>query len=124
MATSCPRPRCLSPWCGLQMSAEEWYWLLIQQCEVRGHSTAVSELCSSPAIPDFGLVFAVICPCHLKEVRREQYSQGCVTSDVPPPLEMQVMNLKAKWQLRWVWAWSEHLVPTKERCWVRPQLTA
>ena len=27
--------------------------------------------------------------CHLKEVRREQYSQGRITSDVPAPLEIQ-----------------------------------
>ena len=55
--------------------------LLTQQCEMSGHSIAVSELCSSPAIPNNGLVLAVIYPCHLKEVCREQFSQGLVTSD-------------------------------------------
>ena len=32
------------------------------------------------------------CPCHLKEVRREQYSQGRITSDVPAPLEIQAVR--------------------------------
>ena len=30
--------------------------------------------------------------CHLKEVRREQYSQGRITSDVPAPLEIQAVR--------------------------------
>ena len=30
--------------------------------------------------------------CHLKEVRREQYSQGRITSDVPAPLEIQAIR--------------------------------
>eukprot|EP00891_Asterochloris_glomerata_P002039 jgi/Astpho2/2039/fgenesh1_pg.00038_%23_133_t len=30
--------------------------------------------------------------CHLKEVRREQYSQGRITSDVPAPLEVQAVR--------------------------------
>eukprot|EP00891_Asterochloris_glomerata_P009612 jgi/Astpho2/9612/Aster-03884 len=30
--------------------------------------------------------------CHLKEVRREQYSEGRITSDVPAPLEIQAVR--------------------------------
>ena len=30
--------------------------------------------------------------CHLKEVRREQYSQARITSDVPAPLEIQAVR--------------------------------
>ena len=30
--------------------------------------------------------------CHLKEVRREQYSQGRIASDVPAPLEIQAIR--------------------------------
>eukprot|EP00891_Asterochloris_glomerata_P008678 jgi/Astpho2/8678/Aster-05248 len=30
--------------------------------------------------------------CHLKEVRREQYAQGRITSDVPAPLEIQAVR--------------------------------
>eukprot|EP00891_Asterochloris_glomerata_P008665 jgi/Astpho2/8665/Aster-08296 len=34
--------------------------------------------------------------CHLKEVRREQYSQGCITSDVPAPLDLQTCSVHAE----------------------------
>ena len=30
--------------------------------------------------------------CHLKEVRREQYSEGRITSDVPAPLDIQAVR--------------------------------
>ena len=63
--------------------------------------------------------------CHLMEVRREQYSQGRITSDVPAPPEIQAVKdfvhvarrcrlrtSTRKWQLRWVWAWSERVVQT------------
>ena len=30
--------------------------------------------------------------CHLKEVRRERYTQGRITSDVPAPLETQAVK--------------------------------
>ena len=42
--------------------------------------------------PTFGLVHAIDYLCHLKEVRREQYSQGRITSDVPAPLEIQAVR--------------------------------
>ena len=32
------------------------------------------------------------CLCHLEDVRREQFSQGRITSDVPAPLEMQAVK--------------------------------
>ena len=66
--------------------------------------------------------------CHLKEVRREQYSQGRITSDVPAPLEiqairdlvsargkeMQAENLDAQVAAQvCVWTWSGHVVQTK-----------
>ena len=61
MATSCLRPRLLSSRSDLQMrQCSKWCSLLSQQCGVRGHSSAVSELRSCPALPNFGLVYAVI----------------------------------------------------------------
>ena len=54
MATSCLRPRLLKSRCGSQM--RNGAQLLVQRCEVRGHSTAASELPS----PNLGLVCAVI----------------------------------------------------------------
>ena len=59
---------------------------------MRGHSTAVSELHSRFCPPQ---LWPGVCSdylCHLKEVRREQYSQGRITSDVPAPLEIQAIR--------------------------------
>ena len=59
---------------------------------MRGPSSAVPELCSCPALPN---LFPGACSdylSHLKEVRREQYSQGRITSDVPAPLEIQAVR--------------------------------
>ena len=66
--------------------------LLVQQCWVRGHSTAVSELHSRSCPPQLWPGSCSDYLCHLKEVRREQYSQGCITSDVPAPLEIQAVR--------------------------------
>ena len=39
------------------------------------------------------MAWSVQCyPCHLKEVCREQYSQGRITSDVPTPLRIQAVK--------------------------------
>ena len=59
---------------------------------MRGSSKAVSELHSCPAIPN---LFPGACSdylSHLKEVRREQYSRGRITSDVPAPLGIQAVR--------------------------------
>eukprot|EP00891_Asterochloris_glomerata_P007249 jgi/Astpho2/7249/Aster-01557 len=54
--------------------------------------------------------------CHLKEVRREQYTQGRITSDIPAPLEIQAVDAAlgagqlrqslqtASQQKQWQWA--------------------
>ena len=59
---------------------------------MRGPSTAVSELRSCPALPNLWPGAYSDHLCHLKEVRREQYSQGSITSDVPAPLEIQAVR--------------------------------
>ena len=59
---------------------------------MRGPSTAVSELRSCPALPNLWPGACSDYLCHLKEVRREQYSQGRITSDVPAPLEIQAVR--------------------------------
>ena len=59
---------------------------------MRGPSTAVSELCSCPTLPNPWPGACSDYLCHLKEVRREQYSQGRITSDVPAPLEIQAVR--------------------------------
>ena len=53
---------------------------------MRGHSTAVS--CPPQLRPGACSDYL----CHLKEVRREQYSQGRITSDVPAPLKIQAVR--------------------------------
>ena len=73
-------------------SAAEWCSLLIQQRGVRGPSTAVSELRSRPTLPNPWPGACSDYLCHLKEVRREQYSEGRITSDVPAPLEIQAVR--------------------------------
>ena len=73
-------------------SAAEWCSLLVQQRGVRGPSTAVSELRSCPTLPNPWPGVCSDCLCHLKEVRREQYSEGRITSDVPAPLEIQAVR--------------------------------
>ena len=52
----------------------------------------MSELRSCPALPDFWPGACSDYLCHLKEVRREQYTQGRITSDVPAPLEIQAVR--------------------------------
>ena len=52
----------------------------------------MSELRSCPALPDLWPGACSDYLCHLKEVRREQYSQGRITSDVPAPLEIQAVR--------------------------------
>ena len=59
---------------------------------MRGHSTSVSELHSRSCPPQLWPGLCSDYLCHLKEVRREQYSQGCITSDVPAPLEIQAVR--------------------------------
>ena len=59
---------------------------------MRGHSTSVSELHSKSCPPQLWPGLCSDYLCHLKEVRREQYSQGCITSDVPAPLEIQAVG--------------------------------
>ena len=59
---------------------------------MRGHSTSVSELHSKSRPPQLWPGLCSDYLCHLKEVRREQYSQGCITSDVPAPLEIQAVR--------------------------------
>ena len=59
---------------------------------MRGHSTAVSELHSRSCPPQLWPGLCSDNLCHLKEVRREQYSQGCITSYVPAPLEIQAVR--------------------------------
>ena len=59
---------------------------------MRGPSTAVSQLRSRPTLPNPGPGACSDYPCHLKEVRREQYSEGRITSDVPAPLEIQAVR--------------------------------
>ena len=59
---------------------------------MRGPSTAVSELCSCPTLPNPWPGACSDYLCHLKEVRREQYSQGRINSDVPAPLEIQAVR--------------------------------
>ena len=73
-------------------SAAEWCSILIQQRGVRGPSTAVSELRSCPTLPNPWPGACSDYLCHLKEVRREQYSEGRITSDVPAPLEIQAVR--------------------------------
>ena len=73
-------------------SAAEWCSLLLQQRGVRGPSTAVSELRSCPTLPNLWPGACSDYLCHLKEVRREQYSEGRITSDVPAPLEIQAVR--------------------------------
>ena len=60
---------------------------------MRGPSTAVSERRSCPAPPNLWPGACSDYPCHLKEVRREQYSQGGIPSDVPAPLEIQAVRV-------------------------------
>ena len=59
---------------------------------MRGPSTAVSELRSCPTLPNPWPGACSDYLCHLKEVRREKYSQGHITSDVPAPLEIQAVR--------------------------------
>ena len=59
---------------------------------MRGPSTAVPELHSCPALPNLWPGACSDYLCHLKKVRREQYSQGRITSDVPAPLEVQAVR--------------------------------
>ena len=59
---------------------------------MRGHSTSVSELHSRSCPPQLWPGLCSDYLCHLKEVRREQYSQGRITSDVPAPLEIQAVR--------------------------------
>ena len=118
MATSCLRPRILSSQSGLHM------W----QCSkkvlasgVRGHLAAVSELRSSLALPDFGLLRAVILhatwnsthraasPQRYPHPRRSSHSR---TWSVHVARRCRLRTLVHKWHLRCVWAWSERLVRT------------
>ena len=73
-------------------SAAEWCSPLIQQRGVRDPSTAVFELRSCPTLPNPWPGACSDYLCHLKEVRREQYSEGRITSDVPAPLEIQAVR--------------------------------
>eukprot|EP00891_Asterochloris_glomerata_P004459 jgi/Astpho2/4459/Aster-00068 len=66
--------------------------------------------------------------CHLKEVRREQYSHGHITSDVPAPLEIQAvrdlacargkdmqaenLNAQVAAQKQWQWAYLLRMAMT------------
>ena len=52
----------------------------------------MSELCSNSALPNFWPGACSDYLCHLKEVRREQYTQGRITSDIPAPLEIQAVR--------------------------------
>ena len=52
----------------------------------------MSELRSCPTLPNPWPGACSDYLCHLKEVRREQYSEGCITSDVPAPLEIQAVR--------------------------------
>ena len=59
---------------------------------MRGHSTAVSELHSRSCPPQLWPGVCSDYQCHLKEIRREQNSQGRITSDIPAPLEIQAVR--------------------------------
>ena len=60
---------------------------------MRGPSTAVSELRPCPALPNFGLVHAVIIyATSRRSAGSSTYREGRITSDVPAPLEIQAVR--------------------------------
>ena len=104
--------------------AAEWCSLLVQQRGVRGNSSAVSELRSYPAPPNFGLVHAVSiyatsrrsAGSNTHRVASPQMylhpwrSRQSETWSVHEAGRCRLRTSMRKWQLRWVSTWSEHIV--------------